>query len=161
MKYTTKSGKGLPPEVVEVIEQLKEEHKSDIHVWGFIWIGIPIHLNRALDLIYSHDDYTLFNALYPKKDLDSYGNEIVKGEMCLFSDYESNLTNDRKPQEFICIGEKSKEKYIAYTDDYTNAASYKFCRKINSNETKKSELQSQMNELLKQAKEIEAKINEL
>ena len=53
------------------------------------------------------------------------------------------------------------EKYVTYDEFDIGVYSWKFCRKITEKQSLKSELQSQMNDLLKQAKEIEAKINEL
>lgn len=108
MKYTTKSGKELPPEVVEVIGQLKKENYSLGNTWNLNCANLDEATKLMLIDVWE-DDFTEFYKLYPKKDYDSFGNEIVKGEMCLFSDYESNLTNDRKPQEFICIGESQKK----------------------------------------------------
>lgn len=82
MKYTTKSGKELPPEVVEVIEQeqkLQPNIGKDDCVFGFSWS----HARQKYDFwykIYFNDDFTEFYKLYSKGDVDSYGNKITKGE---------------------------------------------------------------------------------
>ena len=160
MKYTTKSGKELPPEVVEVIEQMKKEHgKRDCIAFGINWESIPDDIDRALTSIWYDDNFTKFYKLYPKKDLDSYGNEIVKGEMVHAADHE-NMLGLRK-YEFYGIATKADNKYLAYTRDMVNCCTFKFCRKINSNASKKSELESQMNDLLTKANELKQKIKEL
>lgn len=160
MKYTTKSGKELPPEVVEVIEQLKKEYgENNCTAFGLNWFPIPTTIDKAITAIYMEDNFTEFYKLYPKKDLDSYGNEIVKGEMVEVKHRENG---DWVEREFFGIADKSKTGiYGVYDSEYKDLITFTFCRKINPNESKKSELQTQMNDLLKQAKEIEAKINEL
>ena len=163
MKYTTKSGKELPPEVVEVIEQertLQPFIEREEYNFGFMWSRSKQGSDFWIK-IHDHDDLTEFYKLYPKKDLDSYGNEIDKGEMCEFRDKESE---EWKEREYIAFGEKRKGldyKYIAYARDYKSADFHKFCRKINSNASKKSELESQMNDLLTKANELKQKIKEL
>jgi len=161
MKYTTKSGKELPPEVVEVIEneQKLQNYKYSDDRFGLFWKQTTQGYDFWQDIY--DNKFTEFYKLYPKKDYDSYGNEIVKGEVVEVSDYESR---DWLIREYFGIAEKAKCKYIIYGSNYNAATSYKFCRKIqiiSATEVLKSELQSQMNDLLKQAKEIEAKINEL
>lgn len=160
MKYTTKSGKELPPEVVEVIEQLKKEcGENNCIAFGLNWFPIPPTIDKAITAIYMEDNFTEFYKLYPKKDLDSYGNEIVKGEMV---EVKHGENGDWVEREFFGIADKSKTGiYGVYDSEYKDLITFTFCRKINPNESKKSELQTQMNDLLKQAKEIEAKINEL
>ena len=164
MKYTTKSGKDLPHEVVEVIEQEQaRQRKIGILVdntfdWGLDWLQLG-KLEVPFINISHHDNFTEFYKLYPKKDLDSYGNEIVKGEMVHAADHE-NMLGLRK-YEFYGIATKADNKYLAYTRDMVNCCTFKFCRKINTNASKKSELESQMNDLLTKANELKQKINEL
>lgn len=156
MKYTTKSGKELPPEVCEAIANLQFDGNG---TWCRDWRKIKQPLLSALLKIWHNDDFTEFYKLYPKKDLDSYGNEIVKGEMVEVKHRENG---DWVEREFFGIADKSKTGiYGVYDSEYKDLITFTFCRKINPNESKKSELQTQMNDLLKQAKEIEAKINEL
>lgn len=162
MKYTTKSGKELPPEVVEVIEQ-EQKLQYDLEGKEDYWFGFNTKYSRQGSLcwadIYTKDDFTEFYKLYPKKDYDSFGNEIVKGEMVKVKHGENN---DWVEREFFGIADKSTTGiYGVYDSEYKDLITFTFCRKLNSNASKKSELQSQMNDLLKQAKEIEAKINEL
>lgn len=165
MKYTTKSGLELPPEVVEVIEQEQARqklHKDDFKItnYGFFWNHTAN--SKVWSDIYNYDDFTEFYKLYPKKevqkDLDSYGNEIHKGEMVEVRD---NDKHDWLVREYFGIADKALCRYLVYGSNYNAAVSYNFCRKITEKQSLKSELQSQMEELLKQAKEIEAKINEL
>ena len=156
MKYTTKSGKGLPPEVVEVIEK---QHKGGSTAFGINWSAIGLPLYRALELILEKDDFTEFYKLYPKKDLDSYGNEIVKGEMVEVKHRENS---DWVEREFFGIADKSTTGiYGVYDSEYKDLITFNFCRKINTNASKKSELESQMNDLLTKANELKQKIKEL
>lgn len=164
MKYTTKSGLELPPEVVEVIEQEQARqklHKDDFKItnYGFFWNHTAN--SKVWSDIYFYDDFTEFYKLYPKKYLDSYGNEIHKGETVYVGNSQNEL-QENKPREFVCVAEKSTErKYICYHEDYSTAYAYLFSRKITEKPSLKSELQSQMKDLKAQVKEIEAKINEL
>ena len=160
MRYTTKSGKDLPHEVVEVVEELKKEYgENNCVAFGLNWLPIPPTIDKAITAIYMEDNFTEFYKLYPKKDYDSYGNEIVKGEMVHAADHE-NMLGLRK-YEFYGIATKADNKYLAYTRDMVNCCTFKFCRKINTNASKKSELESQMNDLLTKANELKQKIKEL
>ena len=157
MKYTTKSGLELPPEVVEFLKQ--EQNKCgyrETAIWGFTWADSK-HERMLFDM-HLNNDFTEFYKLYPKKDLDSYGNEIVKGEIVEVRDREER---EWKQREFVCIAEKAELKYVAYDPSLSAVIMWKFCRKITEKQSLKSELQSQMNDLKAQVKEIEAKINEL
>lgn len=163
MKYTTKSGKELPLEVVEVIEKEQaRQRKIGIFVdktfdWGLDWLQLNKLEVPFINI--SHDNnFTEFYKLYPKKDVDSYGNEIVKGEFVEVRDVEDMEWMKR---EFLVYVNKrpSDMRYLVYEDEYKeNVNCYRFCRKINS---KKSELESQMNDLLTKANELKQKINEL
>ena len=163
MKYTTKSGKELPPEVVEVIEQertLQPFIEREEYNFGFMWSRSKQGSDFWIK-IHDHDDLTEFYKLYPKKDLDSYGNEIVKGELVHVGDTQAEV-EENIPRELVGVADKlNNKKYICYDQDCSATYNYKFCRKINSNASKKSELESQMNDLLTKANELKQKINEL
>ena len=164
MRYTTKSGKDLPHEVVEVIEQEQaRQRKIGILVdntfdWGLDWLQLG-KLEVPFINISHRDNFTEFYKLYPKKDLDSYGNEIVKGEMVEVKHRENS---DWVEREFFGIADKSTTGiYGVYDSEYKDLITFNFCRKINTNASKKSELESQMNDLLTKANELKQKINEL
>ena len=163
MRYTTKSGKDLPHEVVEVIEQEQaRQRKIGILVdntfdWGLNWLQLG-KLEVPFINISHHDNFTEFYKLYPKKDVDSYGNHIVKGEMVEVRDYTDG---EWQKQEYLFYADRITHKYITYDKGNVLVLRWKFCRKINSNASKKSELESQMNDLLTKANELKQKIKEL